>query len=109
VEQWLLQQGLSSYRRNFNSRLGEIDLIMHDADYLVFIEVRFRKSSYFGSAVETVTVQKQQRLIRAAEYFLVQHPDFAELPCRFDVIGIELDKNTNQPEYTWLKNAFDLS
>lgn len=89
--------------------MGEIDLIMQDTDYLVFIEVRFRKSSYFGTAVETVTVQKQRRLIRTAEYFLMQHPGLAELPCRFDVIGIELDKNTHQPEYTWLKNAFDLS
>lgn len=82
---------------------------MYHADHLVFIEVRFRKNSYFGTAVETVTVPKQRRLIRAAEYFLMLHPNLAELPCRFDVIGIELNKTTHKPEYTWLKNAFDLN
>ena len=82
---------------------------MRDEAYLVFIEVRFRKNSRFGSAAETVTVHKQQRLIRAAEFFLLRNPKLAELPCRFDVIGIELNTITNKPEYTWLKNAFDLS
>ena len=82
---------------------------MRDQQCLVFIEVRFRKRANFGTAVESVTEQKQLRLIRTAEYFLLRHSHLSELPCRFDVIGIELNENTGKPEYTWLKNAFDLS
>lgn len=109
AEAWLQQRGLTTVQRNFNCRRGELDLIMRDQESLVFVEVRFRKNTHFGSAAESVTTKKQQRLIVAAEFFLQKNPTLAELPCRFDVIAIEINNNTNAAEYHWIKNAFDLT
>jgi hypothetical protein len=53
--QHLLARGLRLRERNFRTRAGEIDLIMQQGDALVFVEVRYRRSRDFGSAVETVT------------------------------------------------------
>ncbi len=107
---WLEQQGLSLCQRNFHCRQGEIDLIMHDQDTLVFVEVKYRSRTDFGSAAELITWHKQQRLIRAAGFFLVKNPKYSQLPCRFDVIGIEASAGTDGEEkFIWLKNAFDLS
>ncbi|MCF6225247.1 MAG: YraN family protein [Xanthomonadales bacterium] len=109
AENWLQQRGLTTLQLNFNCRGGEIDLIMRDGESLVFVEVRYRKNAHFGSAAESVTMAKQQRLIFAAEFFLQANPALAELPCRFDVIAIDSNNNTNAVEYNWIKNAFDLS
>lgn len=58
--------GLKLITRNLRQRSGEIDLIMQDAKVLVFIKIRRRQSEQFGSALESVTYQKQQRLIQTA-------------------------------------------
>ncbi|MDH5357823.1 MAG: YraN family protein [Gammaproteobacteria bacterium] len=65
---YLEQQGLSVIDQNYHSRRAEIDLIMVDKDTLVFIEVRFRKSEKYGSALESVNYQKQTRIIRTATH-----------------------------------------
>lgn len=98
---YLVSKGLSFVQSNFYCKQGEIDLIMKERDSLVFVEVRYRSSSAFGSAAESVTYPKQQKVLRAAEYYLMQH----RIPnhfCRFDVIGIA----GNQKEVEWIKDAF---
>jgi putative endonuclease len=101
---YLEQQGLKRVERNFSARRGEIDLIMGDGGTLVFIEVRYRKGSTFGSAIESVNRSKQQRLLLAAQYYLQSHPQYAASPCRFDVIGI----SGEQGRIEWIKDAFGL-
>jgi len=102
----LQQQGLSVVTRNFHSRRGEIDLIMKDKDALVFVEVRYRKSAKYGSALESVNHTKQFRIIHTAQAYLQQHPE-NYLECRFDVVAIRPNNNTN--EITWVKDAFQLN
>ncbi len=100
---FLERKGLRFVERNFRSRFGEIDLIMRDGEVLVFVEVRHRRSSRFGTAAETVDRRKQHKLIRTAEYYLHRHPALAERPCRFDVIA------TSTPEGQidrWIQEAF---
>jgi len=97
---YLQRQGLKLLQRNYRARRGEIDLVMRDGDCLVFVEVRYRKSKAFGSPAETVTRNKQLRLVSAARQYLQQHP--SRLDCRFDILGIEADGDIQ-----WLKNAFD--
>ena len=97
----LVKQGLVEVMRNFNCRLGEIDLIMTDQQALVFIEVKYRKNSHFGSPSEMVTNQKQKRIIRSAQYYLQRNPKLSNKACRFDVISIQ------QSDIEWIKNAFD--
>lgn len=101
--QWLQQQGLRLIASNHHVKGGELDLIMQDADILVFVEVKHRKSSRFGHPLESVTVQKQQRLIRAARLYLssMRHPS----ACRFDVIA--MTGTPPQVEVEWVKAAFD--
>ncbi|HEY9037025.1 MAG TPA: YraN family protein [Pseudomonadales bacterium] len=106
AERYLHEKGLRSVQRNFHARGGEIDLVMRDADTLVFVEVRFRKNNTHGTPLETVTAHKQARIRRAASYFLQSHPAMAELPCRFDVIGIEPDAQTGRVTISWIQDAF---
>ncbi len=100
ARRYLEEQGLRLLQRNYRSRRGEIDLIMRDANCLVFVEVRYRKSSAFGSPAETVTHDKRRRITAAAQHYLQQNP--SRLDCRFDILAITAG---GQPE--WLKNAFD--
>lgn len=90
--------------RNHRCRGGELDLVMLADAVLVFVEVRYRRGARYGSAAESIDGRKQQRLIRAAEDFLMRHPQFANHPCRFDVIALYGDANT--PGCDWIAGAF---
>lgn len=107
AEHWaadfLQKQGLQLLTQNFRSRLGEIDLIMQDADMLVFVEVRQRRNTDFGGAAASVDIHKQKRLIRAAQYYLAKLGHTSP-PCRFDVILMDDAEGRNAQ---WIKNAFD--
>ncbi|OYY73256.1 MAG: YraN family protein [Gammaproteobacteria bacterium 28-57-27] len=93
--------------RNFNVRGGELDLVMLDGATLVFVEVRLRNRSGLVSAVESVSLTKQRRLIHAAQCFLAAHPEHAARPCRFDVIGIQHSIGMSTQTLEWQKNAFE--
>ncbi len=95
-------QGLRLIARNVRYRIGELDLIMRDQDMLVFVEVRFRRPSRFGSAAASVNGAKRRRLIRAAYCWMRQYSDGGIPSCRFDVVAID------GPRIEWIKNAFGL-
>jgi putative endonuclease len=101
AEDYLAAKGFALIERNFLCKGGEVDLIMKDQEYLVFIEVRYRKNNEFGGALESITAGKQRKLRRAAEFYLLQQFGNTPPPCRFDVIGFE-----GQNELEWIKNAF---
>jgi putative endonuclease len=96
----LERAGLALLSRNYRCPQGEIDLIMNDRGTLVFIEVRYRRSSHFGTPAETVDRRKQARLQTAAQHYLVTHR--ADLPCRFDVVAVAGEP----PSIEWLRDAF---
>ncbi len=98
--EYLLKNGLRVLERNYRCRQGEIDLVMNDADTIVFVEVRYRSNPAFGSAAESVDSRKQGKLITAANHYLQQHPRQAQRPARFDVVSM----NGNNLE--WIRNAF---
>ncbi len=99
AQNWLERQGLRLVTRNYRCKAGEIDLVMQDGESLVFVEVRYRSHGGFGSAVESVTPAKQQRLRRAAEHYLQRLRPIP--PCRFDIVGIGADNRID-----WIRNAF---
>ena len=88
---YLQQQGLTLIERNFSCPWGEIDLIMRQAQTLVFVEVRQRSSQRFGGAAASVGRSKQGRLWRTAEYYLQRYSQgSARLPaCRFDLFAVD--------------------
>jgi putative endonuclease len=98
---FLQKQGLVIHTKNYRCKLGEIDLIMQHADTLVFIEVRLRTHQAFANAAESITIHKQQKIIKAAQYYLQQHQLTDKVNCRFDVVAFG---NSSTPE--WIKNAF---
>lgn len=104
AERFLTKHRLKLIERNFNSRFGEIDLIMQEGDTIAFIEVRYRNSKQFGGAAASVTPLKQAKIIKTAQLFLSQHPRLANKNCRFDVIAFEYDAAPSNP--LWYKDAF---
>ncbi len=102
---YLKQHGLIPVRRNFQCRLGELDLIMQDGRCLVVVEVRFRGSKSFVTAGLTIDNRKQQKIIRTTAMFLAWNERFANNPLRFDVVGINTDAHGNTT-IEWIRDAF---
>ncbi|MEQ1636398.1 MAG: YraN family protein [Methylococcales bacterium] len=96
---FLVAQGLVQVARNYRCRYGELDLIMRDQQSLVIVEVRYRQSDTYGSALESITARKQSRIIAATQCYLAVHPQSVAI--RFDVIAIS---GNNHLE--WIQNAF---
>ena len=116
AKHYLLLCGLQFVENNYLCKSGEIDLIMRDQAQLVFVEVRYRKQNKFGSPLETVTYSKQQKLIRAANHYLLENSIYRDDECRFDVISIcgkipdkkTLKMNSSNSNITWIKHAFSV-
>lgn len=91
---------------NYRSRFGEIDLIMSNRKYLVFVEVKLRKSAAYARACEFVDGSKQERLKTTAAVYLSQNP--TALQPRFDVIEIYAPEGieTKEPQIYHLEDAF---
>ena len=90
----------------FHSRFGEIDLIAQNRKFLVFVEVKLRKSARFAQAREYVDTRKQDKLRVTASVYLSQYP--TDLQPRFDVIEIYAPEGmaTAAPEIYHMEDAF---
>lgn len=80
--------GLATLARNFQTRWGELDLVMDDRGQVVIVEVRYRSNNMFGGAAASVTAAKQGRLARAASQFLAR-ARLGHRPVRFDIVAVE--------------------
>ena len=91
---------------NYRSRFGEIDLIVSNRKYLVFVEVKLRKSDKFASAREFVDSRKQERICTTAALYLAEFP--TSLQPRFDVIEIYAPNGTAtlHPQIHHIEEAF---
>ena len=103
---YLRKKGFRIEAMNYRTRLGEIDIIAADRRYLIFCEVKLRKSADFAAAREFVDSRKQQRLRATALLYLSQHE--SELQPRFDVIEIYAPAGiqTRRPQITHMEDAF---
>ena len=90
----------------YRCRFGEIDLIVSNKQYLVFVEVKLRKTDKFALAREFVDIKKQNRLRTTASIYLNENP--TQLQPRFDVIEIYAPDgvDTKKPEIHHLEDAF---
>ncbi|MFA6986003.1 MAG: YraN family protein [Arenimonas sp.] len=103
---FLVANGLTLSARNVRYPFGEIDLIMCDGATLVFVEVRFRRSSNFGGAAVSVDARKRRKIARAAQAWLSSHRQFSNAACRFDVVAVTPASTGLQCE--WIRSAFTL-
>jgi putative endonuclease len=104
---FLENRGLIFIENNFRCKCGEIDIVMRDANVIVFVEVRFRRNNRYGSGAETVGRKKQQKIIASASYYLQRNKKLARQPCRFDVISMSpgnIVSSSNNID--WIANAF---
>ena len=100
---YLQKNGLTLKETNYRCRQGEIDLVMKDGNTLVFVEVRYRKSSLFGSAAESIDKRKQNKLVLCAKHYLSARNNQNQA-CRFDVISLNGPLSAIQID--WIRDAF---
>ncbi len=98
--EYLAARGMRVKERNFHSRQGEIDIIGYHNGYLVFVEVKYRRTQDYGSAQEAVDFRKQRRICRAADYYRYLHCLGDDCPVRYDVVAIQ------GTSINWIQNAF---
>lgn len=88
VTELLRESGYTIVARNYHSRWGEIDIIVCDAKYIVFVEVKTRSSMRQAEPEEAVTRAKQQKIVRTALTYLQQYPQWQQYQPRFDVAAV---------------------
>lgn len=106
--EFLEGKGFEILARNFRCRTGEIDIIAKDGEMLSFTEVKLRKNADFGQACEFVTSRKQQKIMKAAEYYLFNRQ--REIACifgcepqvRFDIVEVYLPEGIEKKAYVRL-------
>ncbi|PHQ80871.1 MAG: YraN family protein [Coxiella sp. (in: Bacteria)] len=98
---FLKRNRLKLITRNYRCKLGEIDLIMKEQARFVFIEVRKRSHTYFGSGLASVDKHKQRRIINASIHYLQRRKLYDKINVRFDIISID-----GKDAISWIKNAF---
>lgn len=107
--EYLSLQGFRLVERNYRfGRLGEIDIIAQENEYICFIEVKTRTSRAFGSPAEAVDWRKQRSLIKLAQVYMKQR-GIKDRCVRFDVVEVLLDKKGGRIEPVnihLIKNAF---
>ncbi len=91
---YLEQQGYTIVARQWRCALGEIDLVARDGDMLVFVEVRTRRTTDYGTPEESLTPRKQQRLRDLAFFFLETMPFSVTIGWRIDLIAVDLRGST---------------
>ncbi len=97
---FLKDKGYIILEQNFYSHHLEIDIIARDMDYLVFIEVKYRKDDKKGSPLESITFRKRKNIIKAAKQYIQRYYYGKDINIRFDVISMCGE------EMTLIKDAF---
>lgn len=105
AESFLVTRGFFPVARNHVVRGGEVDLVMRDGETVVFVEVRQRRRGAMVDALESVTLTKQRRVVRAAADYLVR-ANLGDRPVRFDVVALT-SRRGGPPELVHVVAAFD--
>ncbi len=103
VTRYLQTCGVQLVVQNYRCRAGEIDLIGIHQETLLFVEVRYRSSGFFGSGAESIDQRKQQRIILTAQHFLQHNPQWQEMNCRFDAVIVSPTRPIE-----WITDAFQI-
>lgn len=97
--------GMAVLERNYFTRTGEIDIIARDGETIVFIEVKTRRGTRYGSAAEAVTPAKIKKILRAAQAY-IQAENLHDSNFRFDVA--EVYGQGGRFEINYIKHAFEV-
>ena len=84
---YLIDNGYQILATNYRNRMGEIDIIAKNKEYICFVEVKYRKNSQYGNPLEAVNYKKQMQIRKVATYYLMTQGLYEGTPIRFDVIA----------------------
>jgi len=101
---FLKNHGYQILEHSYRCKVGEIDIVAREGTELVFVEVKTRRSLSFGLPVESISRQKRKKLTQLALSYLGHHK-LDNIPCRFDVVGVLLEKD-KIVQIKLVKNAF---
>lgn len=97
--------GYAIVARRYRTRFGEIDIIARDGETVIIVEVRRKSGEGYGAAAESVTPEKQRRVVRMAVDYLARHDLYDRCPVRFDVVAID-DQPDGTSQVTLIRDAF---
>ncbi len=103
---FLTRKGYRILERNWRIKGGEIDIVADDRGTMVFVEVKARSSTEYGTGEEAITPHKKGKIINTAKAYLKYKGE--DRPCRFDVIAILFDKRGKAKEINHIEDAFTL-
>ena len=101
---YLESKGFAILDTNFRCPYGEVDIIALEGDCLVFLEVRTRRSSNFGSPEESITPDKERKLIATAETYMQSRADLPE-QWRIDFVAVDVDAQGRITRIERMENA----
>lgn len=104
--EYLLKKGYKILEKNYRCKIGEIDIIACHQKRLLFIEVKTRSSEHYGPPEEAVTLFKQKKIIKIAEWFR-KEKGCQQMPAAFEVIAIDWD-GVREPRLRHIPNAFEV-
>lgn len=99
---YLSESGYKPLQQNWHFGKYEVDLIVENDEFLVFVEVKFRSSNYFGEPEIFVSNKQKLNLIRAANRYISKYD--IEKEARFDIVSIVMEKG--QPKINHIEDAF---
>jgi len=101
---FLKKRGYHIEETNYRCPEGEIDIVARHRDYLVFVEVRTKRSLAFGTPEESITAAKREKLRKLAAYYRQTHDRLPQL-WRIDVVAVELDTRGRPSRLELIENA----
>jgi len=104
AREYVERNGYIIRETNFRCREGEIDIIAEHEGCLVFVEVRTKTGSAFGTPEESVTAAKQERLVAVAMSYLQTH-DSLPSEWRIDVVAVEVGPKGRVVRTELIRNA----
>lgn len=108
ARRYLQEQGYEILDTNYRKRFGEVDIVARHERTIVFVEVKTRHSSRYGSPLEAVDGRKQRQLSRIAQDYLITR-QLESVAARFDVIAVTLDHSNQPVTIDHIENAFEHS
>jgi len=104
---FLQEKGYRILESNYRCPFGEIDIVAQDGDETVFVEVRTRQSTSYGTPEESLTLAKQQRLLAASQEYL-QRYSMSGVDCRIDLVSVRIGPDSPVPSIDHLRHAVQL-
>jgi len=101
---FLKKKGYKIREANYRCREGEIDIVAEKKGCLIFVEVRTKTGTGFGSPEESVTFAKKEKIIASALTYMSEHQNLPE-SWRIDFVAVELDRNGKATRIELIENA----